>query len=142
MLTTWIAGITMTLFIILFAILWMNNAKKLYTFNDVPLPPPESLKNPIINPVVYQLVYVSSSGKTWTILYDKMFLSDWKNNRINYLLINGTLYNIEQVNTTGADNMVLTLEQTCGTMSSFGGCTDSVPTWSTHTVLYVLGYRL
>ena len=143
MLIKWVAWITVIIFAILFIVLWVFNSKKLYTYNDMSPPKPEVLKNPIINPVVYQLVYVSSSLHTWTLLYNKVFLDDWNNNRINYLIINGTLYNIERVDKpTSPPNMVLTLQSSCDTISSFGGCTDIIPNWTTNTVLYVLGYKL
>ena len=129
-------------FATLFCILCWLNFEKIYTFNDVVRP---VVKNtgPIVNPIVYQLVYTSSSGTTWKFMKNTDFISDFNANRVNYLLINGTLYSIKSINHPQTDgNMTLTLETTCNTMVSFTNCKDAVPDWSTNNTLYVLGYKL
>jgi hypothetical protein len=126
-------------FVILFGILCWLNFEKIYTFNDVVRP---VVKNtgPIVNPIVYQLVYISSSGTTWTFVQNETFLNDWATKRVNYLLIDGTLYSITSVKRQ--QNMILTLETTCNTMASFTNCEDTQPNWTTNNTLYVLGYML
>lgn len=132
-------------FIVLFVILFFQNRQELVTFdnlkNDLHPPPRQPSSN---GPIVYQLVYSSSSGQTWTFLMNNDFYSDWKTKKtLNYLLINGTLYKIkDQIIDNDKTIMKFKLEANCqdSSATSFVGSSCTQASWPTNTTLLVLGY--
>lgn len=132
-------------FVILLVILIFQNRKQLVTFNDLaPIPKqPSTTTGPITAPSIYQLVYISSSHSTWTFKYNKDLANDFKRKRINYLLVNGTLYHITGLEDSENDTqMQLTLEASCNnaSASSFVGSTCTQPSWESNTTLFALAY--
>ena len=130
-----------TLFIVL---LWYNIYKKLFTFNDLSTPAATEMNNgPITSPMIYQLVYQSSSNTTWKFDQSEQFASDWRKGRINYLLIAGTMYLVQSVALT-LNTMTLQLVSSCdNSSSSFAASTSAciAPSFAAKNTLLVLGYK-
>jgi len=140
-------GFFATAFVIMAVILFYQNHQKLVTFNDLsPRPTPASIASgPITTPNIYQLVYQSSStsgsSSTWTFMFHQDLARDYQHNRINYLLINGTLYNITSVEIQDS-TIKLTLVASCDSSSatSFAGSSCTQPSWTANSTMFVLGY--
>ena len=131
-------------FSIIFSVLLWYNYRKLVTFNDFSTPAVQNITSgPIVSPYVYQLVYQSSSGTTWTFENSDEFKNDWIKARVNNLLIAGTLYTITAANfPITNDKMILTLTASCNnTSSSFVGSTCDAKSLIAKSTLLVLGYK-
>jgi hypothetical protein len=139
----WIAIVFAVAFTIIFLILlWYNIYKKLFTFNDLSVPAATEINNgPIINPMVYQLIYQSSSSTTWTFAPSKLFESDWQKGRVNYLLIAGTMYGITSAAFDSTSIKMELLANCNNVSSSFVGSTCVAPSFTAQSMLLVLGYK-
>ena len=129
--------IILGLAIIVFGILVYYNSFKFKTFYDVPYSMPNvSHKGPIINPVVYELTFVSNSDNTWTFEKSTKLYDDWIGQRINTLMIQGAIYTIEKLELVDS-YMRLQLVAQCSNMVSFAECKTSN---NIHKSLFVLAY--
>lgn len=134
--------ILLGLFVICFFVLWYLNNKKLYTSADIPIQNMKLDIGNIITPVIYHLVYKSSSGSTWSFDPSKQFIDDFKNKRINTLLIGGSMYDLKKAEVEN-NMMILLLDSNCGNdaLSSFVGSKCDQNAWPSNTLLMVLGYK-
>lgn len=147
----WLAISVAIGFIALLGMLWYMISTKMYTFQDVPIKTIEYNNANKNSTLVYQLVYKSNSGDTWTFLNSPQLIKDFKAKRVTTLLIGGTLYLLTNAaHVTGEDNMTLTLKSACANTSS--SANTQIPTafassgtcatiaWTSNTALLVLGY--
>ena len=137
----------MIAFIVMFVILFYLNSMKMYTFGDLQTQArahqQEKLTDPIKSPAVYDLIYLSSANNNWTFSLSKPLMRDFRNKRITYLLINGTLYNIQSLDQDESNStMQLVLSPKCNKekTGSFVSSTCEQPGWVKDSVLFVLGY--
>jgi len=119
---------------------------KLYTYDEVKYDIPGATSI-LPYPIIYEVAYVSKTGANWNFTKDFFtdgimnMTHDFKNNRINYVIINSNLYKIESVQDNISDKIIFKLTPSCVTEGSFTSCgIENIVGNNAYTVLHIIGY--